>query len=148
MIIFVRCKNYNFRACKEQIRLCLSFAYVPSSRVATKIFEDFGGALNKAFIRGREPLLIVHYTRPGTCINRPLHQAWIQYQAAHPKLISYTTPCKLACCLPRKQLHNHESSIGGSPPKSSKILRCNSAPKCQIKLTVIISGCSFSCFMF
>ena len=42
-------------------------------RVATKIFEDFGGALNKAFIRGREPVSIVHYTRSGTCINRPLH---------------------------------------------------------------------------
>ena len=42
-------------------------------RVATKIFEDFGGALNKAFIRGWEPVSIVHYARPGTCINRPLH---------------------------------------------------------------------------
>ena len=85
---------------------------------------------------GLEPVSIVHYTRPSS-IERPT-----------PKLISYTTPCKLACCLPRKQLHNHESSIGGSPPKSSKILCCNSALKCQIKLTVIISGCSFSCFMF
>ena len=28
--------------------------------------------------------------------------AWIQYQTAHPKLISYTTPCKLACRLPPK----------------------------------------------
>ena len=42
-------------------------------RVAMKIFEDFGGALNKAFIRGWEPVSIIHYTRPGTCINRPLH---------------------------------------------------------------------------
>ena len=42
-------------------------------RVATKILEDFGGALNKAFIRGQEPVSIVHYTRPGTCINHPLH---------------------------------------------------------------------------
>ena len=44
-------------------------------RVATKIFEDFGGALNISisFIRGREPVSIIHYTRPGTCINRPLH---------------------------------------------------------------------------
>ena len=42
-------------------------------RVATKIFEDFGGALNKAFIRGQEPVSSVHYTRPVTCINRPLH---------------------------------------------------------------------------
>ena len=38
-----------------------------------RIFEDFGGAINKAFIRGREPVSIIHYTRPGTCINRPLH---------------------------------------------------------------------------
>ena len=47
----------------------------PQLRVATKIFEDFGGALalNKEFIRGWEPVSIVHYTRPGTCINRPLH---------------------------------------------------------------------------
>ena len=45
----------------------------PSVRVATKIFKDFGGALNKAFIIGWEPVSIVHYTRPGTCINRPLH---------------------------------------------------------------------------
>ena len=38
-----------------------------------KIFEDFGGALNNAFIRSWEPVSNVHYTRPGTCINRPLH---------------------------------------------------------------------------
>ena len=38
-------------------------------RVATKIFEDFGGALNKAFIIGWEPVSIIYYTRPGTCIN-------------------------------------------------------------------------------
>jgi len=35
-------------------------------RVATKIFEDFGGALCKEIIIGWES--IVHYTRPGTCI--------------------------------------------------------------------------------
>ena len=70
------------------------------SRVATKIFEGFGEALFKEFIVGREPISTVHYTRSGTCINRPLHFAWIQYQAAHPKLISCTTPCKLACRLP------------------------------------------------
>ena len=35
--------------------------------------EDFGGALNKVFIIGLEPVSIVHYTRPGTCINRQLH---------------------------------------------------------------------------
>ena len=42
-------------------------------RVATKIFEDFGGALNKAFIIGWEPVSNIHFTRPGTCINRQLH---------------------------------------------------------------------------
>ena len=62
-------------------------------RVATKIFEGFGEALFKEFIKGREPVSSVHYTRPGACINRPLHSAWIQYQVAQPKLISYTTPC-------------------------------------------------------
>ena len=71
-------------------------------RVATKIFEGFGEALFKEFIIGREPVSTIHYTRPGTCINHPIQLAWIQYQAAHPKLISYTMPCKLACCLPRK----------------------------------------------
>ena len=49
------------------------YVYTLHSRVAMKIFEDFGGMLNKAFIRGQEPVLIIHYTRPGTCINRPLH---------------------------------------------------------------------------
>ena len=44
-----------------------------SSRVAMKIFEDFGGALCKEFIIGWEPVSIFHYTRPGTCINRLLH---------------------------------------------------------------------------
>ena len=95
------------------------------NRVATKIFEGFEKVLFKEFIKGWEPVSTVHYTRPGTCINRPLHQAWIQYQAAHPKLISYTTLCKLACCLPQKQLQNHGSSIS-PPPKSSKNIRCNS----------------------
>ena len=42
-------------------------------RVATKIFEGFGKALFKEFIVGREPISTVHYTRPGNCINRPLH---------------------------------------------------------------------------
>ena len=60
------------------------------------------------------------------CINRPLHQAWFEYQATHPKPISYTTPCK-ACCSPQKQQLNYGSSISGPPPKSSKYLRCNSA---------------------
>ena len=45
-------------------------------------------------------------------------------QVAHPKLISKTMP--LACHLPQKKIQNHGSSISGPPPKSSKILRCNS----------------------
>ena len=54
------------------------------ARVATKIFEGFREVLFKEFIMGREPVSksttlglepvsIVHYTRPGTCINCPLH---------------------------------------------------------------------------
>ena len=42
------------------------------NRVATKIFEGFGEALFMEFIKGREPVSIVHYTRPRTCINHPL----------------------------------------------------------------------------
>ena len=42
-------------------------------RVTTKIFKGFGEALFNEFIIGREPVSPVHYTRPGTCINRPLH---------------------------------------------------------------------------
>jgi len=41
--------------------------------VETKIFEGFGEALFEEFIMGREPVSIVYYTRPGTCINHPLH---------------------------------------------------------------------------
>ena len=42
-------------------------------RVAMKIFEGFVERLSKEFIMGREPVSSVHYIRPGTCINRPLH---------------------------------------------------------------------------
>ena len=42
-------------------------------RVAMKIFEDFGGALYKEFITIWKPVSTVYYTRPATCINRPLH---------------------------------------------------------------------------
>ena len=38
-----------------------------------KIFEGLGEALFKEFIKGREPVSNVHYTKPGTCINHPLH---------------------------------------------------------------------------
>ena len=58
----------------QTISLDMALALAPApTRVATKIFEDFGGVLNKAFIRGWEPVSIIRYTRPGTCINRPLH---------------------------------------------------------------------------
>ena len=43
------------------------------TRVATKIFEGFGEALLNGFIIDREPASIIHYTRPGTCINQHLH---------------------------------------------------------------------------
>ena len=109
----------------HQIRLPHTYSYI-STRVATKIFKGFGEAIFKEFIIGREPASTGHYTRPGTCINRLLHQTWIQYQVAQPKLISYPTPCKLACRLPQTQLQNHGSSTSGPPPKSSKILCCNS----------------------
>ena len=41
--------------------------------LATKIFEDFLGTICKEFILGRKLVSTVHYTRPVTCINRPLH---------------------------------------------------------------------------
>ena len=41
--------------------------------VETKILEGFGEALFEEFMKGREPASSVHYTRPGTCINLPLH---------------------------------------------------------------------------
>ena len=42
-------------------------------RVAMKIFEGLGEALCKEFSRGWKPVSIIHYTRPRTCINHPLH---------------------------------------------------------------------------
>ena len=42
-------------------------------RVAARIFEGFGQALFMEFFKGREPVSSIHYTRPGTCINCPLH---------------------------------------------------------------------------
>ena len=49
-----------------------STRYVFFIRVATKISEGFGEALSKEFIKDQEPLSSIHYTRPGTCINRRL----------------------------------------------------------------------------
>ena len=42
------------------------------NRVATKIFKGFGEVLLKEFIIGGEPVSIVHTTRPGSSINRPI----------------------------------------------------------------------------
>ena len=68
-----------------------------------RVYDRLGTYIYQTTITlGQEPLSIIHYTRPGTCIICPLHWAWIQYQAAHLKLIGYTMPCKLACCLTRK----------------------------------------------
>ena len=41
--------------------------------VATKIFEDLGGTLCNVINIGCKLVSIIHYTRPGTCINHPLH---------------------------------------------------------------------------
>ena len=41
--------------------------------VATKIIEGFEEGLFKEYTKGREPVSTVHYTRPGTCVNHPLH---------------------------------------------------------------------------
>ena len=67
-------------------------------RVATKIFEGYGEALFMKFIKGREPVSIIYYARPGSSIKWPIP----------------------------KKLKNHGSNISGRPPKSSKNLRCNS----------------------
>ena len=48
----------------------------------------------------------------------PLLNAWIQYQAVHPKLIIYTAPWILACHLPQQYQRPSQ--------KSSKNLCCNS----------------------
>ena len=39
-------------------------------RRSSKILEERSV---KRFVIGWDPLSMVHYTRPGTCINRPLH---------------------------------------------------------------------------
>ena len=49
------------------------FQLLVLSSVVTEIFEGFGGMFCKEFITGWKPVLIVHFTRPGTCINQPLH---------------------------------------------------------------------------
>ena len=72
--------------CKIKTETCTSHD-IPmarvTSRVAMKIFEGFLGALFKEFVMGWEPVYqssttlgldpvsIVHYTRPGSCIKQP-----------------------------------------------------------------------------
>ena len=46
---------------------------IQQGRVATKIFEDFRGALPNEFIVGLEPVSIVQYTWHGTCIIHSQH---------------------------------------------------------------------------
>ena len=60
------------RGC-PQITVWVQFGHSSEflTKVATKIFKDFGGALNKALIRGLEPVSIDHYTRPGSSIKQP-----------------------------------------------------------------------------
>ena len=52
--------------------VCLETIYVAAvAAVKESCNEDFGGALCKEFIIGREPVSIVHYTRPGSNIKQP-----------------------------------------------------------------------------
>ena len=44
---------------------------------SSKIWEECS-ANRLLYIIDCEPVSIVHYTRPGTCINRQLHKAWIK----------------------------------------------------------------------
>ena len=44
---------------KTLVGIGIEFTWV-SGRVATKIFEDFGGALFKEFITGQEPVSTIH----------------------------------------------------------------------------------------
>ena len=65
----------NLSICGFHLRVCLILILEKKKdgRVATKMFEGFGEALFKEFIKGQEPVSSIHYTRPGTCINLPLH---------------------------------------------------------------------------
>ena len=63
-----------------------------TTRVATMIIRRFWARA-----------LYTIYFRLGTCINHPLHQAFIQQQSAYSKLIGYTTPCKLGVMLISKE---------------------------------------------
>ena len=69
--------NLNILILVQIIHLCELdieiYSCIFCNRVATKIFKGFGEALFKEFMKGWEPVSNVHYTRPGTCINRPLH---------------------------------------------------------------------------
>ena len=58
--VIVKCGDASFECSKFML-----------TRVATKIFEGFGEAHFKEFIIGREPVSIVHNTRPGSSIKWP-----------------------------------------------------------------------------
>ena len=51
--------------------------------------------------------------------------AWIQYQAAHPKLRNYTMPCKLVSCFPQSSYKIYNRSF---PEPSFKIFEESSLP--------------------
>ena len=67
--------HFNLETIESRIDLSVASSTAIPFRVATKIFEDFGGALFKAFIigweLGLEPVSIINYTRPGSSIKWP-----------------------------------------------------------------------------
>merc|ERR1719245_112013 len=73
--------------------------------VATKIFEGFGEALFMEFIKGREPVSSVHYTRPGTSIKQPTPnylatQRHVNWPVIYPKS-SYKIMDPVSAALPQ-----------------------------------------------
>ena len=75
------------------------------SRVATKIFESFRGVFCKEFIIVREPVSIVHYTRPGSSIKWPTlnylaTQCHVNWPVVQPKS-SYKNMDPISAALPQ-----------------------------------------------
>ena len=65
-----------------------------NTKVATKIFEDFGGTLCKEFNKCWEPVSILLYTRPGTFINHPLIECegWRLHSSLIFLILLFSTP--------------------------------------------------------
>ena len=84
----------------------------------------------------------------GTCINCLIRKAWTKYQAAHFKLIDYTMPCKLGCCLLRSNYKIMNPISSSSLQKSSKNLCCNSvcdgAKKARTFLNIYLESYLFA----